>query len=77
MSTGFLAVRQLAGDAASAIDAVVGASVREAREIEAFATRLGASREELPRLKFVAEQNNVAFGQLAIGTQRMTRRISS
>jgi hypothetical protein len=76
LSTGYLAVSRAIQQAAGFIDGWIGASVRAAREVQSFSTRLGASVEGLQHLKFAAEQSNVAFGQVTIGLQRMTRRVA-
>ncbi len=76
VSTGFLALRQVAGDVVQGLDALVGTAVRNSRELTALNQRLGINVEALQELRFVAEQNNVAFTQLTMGMQRATRRIS-
>lgn len=76
MHAGYIAVAAAGIGAVAGISAVVSSAIEGARELQSFSTRLGVSAESLSELKFAAEQNNIAFGQLAIGMQRMTRRVA-
>ncbi len=50
--------------------------VESADQINQFSIRLGVSREELSKYQLVAARANVAFNEVLIALQRMTRRVS-
>jgi len=76
VSAGFLAARAAIRDVGSAIDSLIGSTIRSAGEFQKFEQRLGISASVLSELKFAAELNNIEFNQLSIGMQRATRRIA-
>lgn len=58
------------------LGAMIKSSIDAADQIGKLSTRLGASTEALSEYRHVAELSGVAFNSLAIGLQRMTRRVS-
>lgn len=72
--------RSLGGIGKGLIAAFAGAGitaiVRATDQIDKFSTRLGISTAALSELKFAGEQTGVEFNQLALGLQRMNRRVS-
>lgn len=56
----------------SSISAVTEASLK----LDSFSTRLGVATDDLQTLAFAAEQSNITFEALAVGMQRMTRRVA-
>ena len=55
---------------------LINNAARSTDELGKMSSRLGIAVEDLSRLQFVAEQTGVEFNQLAIGVQRMMRRIA-
>lgn len=76
LSTGFLAVSQIANGVGRAMDNVVMGSVRLARELGGLERRLGISSSALQEIKYIAEQSGVSFSTMAMALQRSTRRIA-
>lgn len=76
LAAGFNKVRFAAIAATGAITLMARNSLQEVDNIQKLSVRLGETTENLSRMKFVAEQNGIAFTTLTMAFQRMQRRVA-